>query len=134
MQKFLDQFNLTPYMALNFEQFIFRMADDMIEGYSGGNWGTMTVGKVVILLIPHDGERITLNNKVMGGTVETDRVTASAAFTSIVVNWFWNMLTESMSDIENQSFNGFHYDLRDEVYSDDPEHTINTSDYFSFTD
>lgn len=134
MQKFINQFDLSPLMAMQLENFIFRMADDMVQGYNGGSWRTKTVDGITILLIPDAAKEVTLDNRAMGGSVTTDHLTASAAFTSLVTNWYWNGNVKNLSFSSNKAFHDFHFGLRDAIYSDTPSTKINTNDYHSFTD
>ena len=138
MKNFLDQFPLAGIARLDLERFIFTQADKMVGGYGGGTWATKTVGKVIILLIPVDDKKapVTLTNYAFGGVVTTDYLTACAAFSSIVVNWYANLRAEQgrISDRTLEAISDYAYALRGEVYADAPVVPFNTSDYFSFTD
>lgn len=131
MIKFIAQFKLSPMTHVMFESFIYRVADKMIDGYNGGMWETKTVGKTVILLIPADG-KVKLKNQLSGSTVETDQVTASAAFTYLVVNWFWNEVAGDISDKSNELFDKCFFAIRDAVYADNSE--FDHSAFYNFTD
>lgn len=133
MQAFLAQFKLRPMMAFHLEQFILRNADRIVQGYTGGMWDDALVKKAKITLIPgKDDEQVTIHNIMGGGSITTDRLTASAAFVCCVVNWFWNMYTDKMTDKENAAMSKFYHALRDNVYGKNSG--VNTDDYFSFTD
>lgn len=134
MEKFLDQFNLNPFQRLDFEAFVFRAADAMVEGYMGGSWESREINGVRILIIPGSEESVKLNNPEGFGSVTTDRLTASAAFTCCINNWFWNAKTSVLSEAANEAFHKAHFGLRDMVYADNATHGINTNDYHSFTD
>jgi hypothetical protein len=136
MDKFLDQFDIPGMLRVRFEQFIFRQADQMVEGYCGGNWESRDIGGVRILLIPSadTSKQEHLTNQVFGGGVRTDHLTASAAFTSVVTNWFWHMVAEKgvIGEKEHNKFMAFHEGMKDAVYKKGSG--INQRDYFEFTD
>ena len=95
MNKFLDQFNLTPIERIDMEGFIFAQADRMVKGYNGGTWRSEALGDTRILIIPgNDDSPVTLENYAFGGTMVTDHKTASAAFSSMVANWYANLRYE----------------------------------------
>lgn len=132
MEKFIAQFKMTPMQALMFEQFIFRMADKVIDGYNGGMWGEQTLGKTLILTIPANGDRVGIHNVFGGETVTTDPLTASAAFTSLVNNWFWNEYAEKLSNTSNKAFEKAHHGLRRDAFS--TGNGVNHNDMFTITD
>ncbi len=135
MQQFLDQFVPGNIMlAINFENFIFNQASKMIAGYQGGNWESKEVDGVRILVIPGNATEHTLFVEMSGNQVTTDKDTASAAFTSLVVNWFWHVYANSMKESEHDLFNTFHHGLRNAVYSDTPAIPFNTDDFYTLTD
>lgn len=134
MEKFLNQFKLAPMMRVKFENFIFRAADALVVGYSGGFWNDDHVGKSCILAIPTNEPTITLRNERAGTEVTTDPLTASAAFTALVVNWFWNANSANIGDEANDEFSTFWHALCDDVYDDKSGNGINKDDYFTFTD
>lgn len=113
MNKFLDQFNLTPYQRMDMENFIFTQADKMVEGYRGGTWETTKVGDVTILVIPGDGD-ITLNNYAFGGSMTADATTAGAAFSSIVSNWYAGLRYEQgkATDAMLEAVSDYGYNLK----------------------
>lgn len=94
MKKFLDQFALTPLQRIDFEGFIFTQAERMLPGYNGGMWRTKKIGNVSILLLPVSDKTVTMNNYAFGGSMTTDHLTASAAFSSIVANWYAGLRAE----------------------------------------
>ena len=134
MNLFLKQFGLTPIQQIDLEQFVFTQADKMVGGYGGGSWHATKIGGVYMLVLPTTDKVITLTNYVHGGGVDTDHRTASAAFTSIVVNWYWNLRGEQgrLTTAQHEAFDTFSRKLRDAVYSDGSK--VTTSDYFNFTD
>jgi hypothetical protein len=134
MNLFLKQFGLTPVQRIGFEQFIFAQADKMVEGYGGGKWSATKIGGVYMLVLPVSEKTVTLNNYAFGGGIDADQYTASAAFTSVVVNWFWHLRAEQgrLTDAQHEAFDTFSRKLRDAVYSDGSK--VNTSDFFQFTD
>ena len=135
MQKFLDQFfPNSPMLALNFENFIFTQADKMVEGYNGGSWVAQEVNGVTILTIPGSADKVTIMSPMSGIEITTDRLSASAAFTSLVVNWFWHLYVRSMNETQFAAFDNFHHALRNAVYADDPETKLNTDDFYTLTD
>lgn len=135
MEKFLNQFNLTPMQRINFEAFIFRAADHLVKGYYGGVWESRNIGGALVLMIPgKDDQQFTLTVEMSGNVVTTTRLTASAAFTCLVTNWFWNMNANKLDDGANAAFQDKHYALRDAVYGDQSTHGIVTDDYFTLTD
>ena len=134
MQKFLDQFKLTPMQKVDMEAFIFAQADKMVEGYLGGMWETRDVGGVHILIIPGTSEQVRLINYAFGGDIVTDRLTASAAFSSIVANWYMGLRHEQGRFPADafQSFDTFNGAVGEAVYAKGSE--INKRDFFNFTD
>lgn len=133
MKKFLKQFNLSPMMNLRFESFIFNLADKLVVGYGGGIWKTKEIDGRSILLLPVTGY-VTLNNENSGTMVITDHITASAAFTYLAINWFWNNVTDNISDDSNEKFNEVFYALRDSVFSGKPSVKFDVNAFFTFTD
>lgn len=144
MQAFLDQFSnkaINGYQAVQFESLIFNMADKMIEGYKGGNWESMKIGKTTILVIPGNAPTVTLHNQMSGTSITTDRLTASAAFTALVTNWYWHFIA-GRNELSSTGYKVFqrHYEsLRADVYGrqkylKDNGLSIDTDAYFSFTD
>lgn len=131
MKKFLRQFNLTPFMHVEFESFIYKVTEKMVEGHNGGMWRTKTVGNAVIPLIPASG-RVKLTNRMNGSTVETDQLTASAAIAYLALNWFWNQVAGDISDKSNEAFDKCFYAIRDAVYADGSK--FDKSAFQSFTD
>lgn len=127
MQKFLDQFKLNPIQQLQLESFIFNVASNKVKGYNGGMWETQTLGKVEILLIPGEGE-VTMSAAY--SDVTTDRLTASAGFSSLVANWFWHAYAETMTDGQNAAFEK-HYNAMRRLGT---QHGLNMDDYFTLTD
>lgn len=135
MQKFLDQFFTgNTMMALNMEIFIFQQAGKVVEGYNGGNWTSQEINGARILNIPGSAEQHTINVEMSGNSVTTDKVSASAAFTSLIVNWFWHVYARSMTTEEFERFSKYHYTLRDALYSDEPTTNLDTDAIFTLTD
>lgn len=131
MEKFLNQFKLSPLHRVAMETFIFSQADTLVKGYCGGFWGDDHIDSLVFLTIPHNIGPITLYNPLSGTTIDTDPLTASAIFTFIVVNWYWNLQTEHLSDETNSAFFGWYFAFRDAVYD---SNLVNTNDFHTFTD
>lgn len=135
MEKFLDQFKLSPMMRVKMENYIFSVARAIIVDYNGGFWTEDYVGQSCILAIPSNGKpEITLRCEAMGWEVTTDIYTASAAFTALVVNWFWNTETDKMGDDANDEFATYHFALRDDVYQKKASHNLDLSAYMKITD
>lgn len=133
MQKFLKQFNLSPMMNLRFESFIFNLADKMVVGYGGGMWKTKQIDGQSILLLPVDGP-VVLSSPMSGTSVTTDHITASAAFTYLAINWFWNNVTDTISDDSNGKFSEIYFGIRNSVFADKPTVKFDTQAFFDFTD
>lgn len=131
MQKFLDQFKLGVMQALRLEAYIFACADEKVAGYHGGQWDSAVIDSVTILMIPGEGDA-TLSAAY--SDVTTDRLTASVAFTSLVVNWWWHHNNDTLTEAQQDAFYNYHHALRDMVYDDNAKHTINKSHYFNITD
>jgi hypothetical protein len=120
-------------MGVHFERFMFGLADKMVVGYNGGNWESMKLGRTRIVLLPgNKAEQVTLVNLMSGTTITTDHLTASAIFTCMLNNWFWNQYAGKLTDAQNQRFMTAHNMLREAVYGKNSG--INTTDYFNFTD
>ena len=131
MQKFLNQFNLRPNIALALEQFIFSISDNKVEGYVGGVFTDKEVDGVTIFMLP---EASSYNISASFSAVHTDHLTSSAAITMLAINWFWNKYTDRLTDAENEAFHDYYYKLRDMVWSDKATHAIDRSDFFNITD
>lgn len=127
MQKFLSQFKLSPMMTMLLEAHIFNVASRKVKGYNGGVWESKTLGKVEILLIPGEGD-VTMSAAY--SDVTTDRLTASAGFSSLVANWFWHSYAESMTKAQNAAFEK-HYNAMRRLGT---QHGLNMDDYFTLTD
>jgi hypothetical protein len=110
MEKFLDQFGLTPMQRVNFEQFVFGMADRMVGGYCGGMWETREVNGVHMLLIPEDETKpvqlkaFKYGEDMFAVDLETDHATASATFSVMVTTWYWNINVNRLSDDAQEKF------------------------------
>ena len=138
MQKFLDQFNLNPMQRVQFEMFIFGMADKMVGGYCGGVWETREVNGSHMLLIPEDETaRIELNSFEYGGDrfaedIKTDHATASATFTVMVTTWYWNMNHARLSDDSQRQFSKVHENIANGVRK--KANGYDVASYFRYTD
>ncbi len=131
MEKFLDQFKLSPLHRIAMASFIFSLADDMVKGYGGGFWNDDHFDSLVFLRIPSNTGPITLHIEASGNTIETDSLTASAAFTFIAVIWYWNIQSENLSHETNEAFSEWYFAFRDAVYD---SNLVNTNDFHTFTD
>ena len=133
MHKFLTQFTLSPMQRLDLEMFIFNQASRMIEGYNGGVWDSQLIGNKFIILIPAYApmQRITLNNYAFGGSITTDRLTASAIFNSMVTNWYMNLRAEQnrITDAAIDAIDNFGHHLRQHA-----KNLPNPGDFYRFTD
>lgn len=118
MKKFNDQFKLTPGMLFAFDNFIYSGSVSIL-GRASGYWNVKTVNGVVMLMLGDNdktngvGDRVEFFNPLTGDKTMTDRVTASAAFTLMMVNWFWNRHAERFDDATNEAFERVYYALRD---------------------
>jgi hypothetical protein len=130
--QFIKQFALTKNQGAIFDDFLNEIAYEKINGYDGGEWGKKKMDGKTILLIPGNSKEITISTGF--DEVTTDRITASVAFTYILVNWFWNQLSDKFSDDQNDKFMGFYFGLRDYVYASNSTHGINMDDFFKLTD
>lgn len=117
MNKFLDQFKLTPMQRVDMENFIFTQADKMVPGYCGGTWESVKLGDTLVLVIPGQGDTVTLENYAFGGSMTTDRLTASAAFCSCVTNWYAGLRYEQgrASDAMLEAVSDYGYNLKTAV-------------------
>lgn len=134
MRKFLSQFALTPMQRVDMENFIYTQADKMLANYAGGTWASKTIGDgAVILMLPVADKKapVTLTNYAFGGSVTTDHLTASAAFSSIVSNWYANLRYEQnkASDAMLEAVSNYGYAVRAAA-----DKLPNSRDFFSFTD
>lgn len=130
--KFIEQFDLNPVQGLLLDRYAQGIARNKVRGFDGGQWGTTTIDGLVILLLPCDGDELTMSAAY--NDVTADRLTVSAAFTCLLVNWYWNQYTDSMTDEQNEKFHNYYFGLRNAVYADKKTHTIDTSKYFDLTD
>lgn len=139
MQKFMNQFAaLSPALLFQFDCFIYSRGVKAL-GRTAGLWESKEIGGVHMLLLgendvkPDHGDKFKFFNEMTGDTNYTDRVTASAAFTLMVVNWFWNLHSEKMGDAANEAFERVYFALKAGVYEDKAA-GINTRDFFNITD
>lgn len=134
MEKFLDQFNLTPMARVDLESFIYAQADKMLEGYHGGMWESQKIGDVWVLTLPGSGDNVRLINYAFGGDIVTDPLTAAACFASIVTNWYMGLRYEQgrITDAAIESFSDYAGRLGDAVFKKDSG--VNSQDYFNFID
>jgi len=133
MKQFLDQFHLPIKDSLFMERVAFALAEKSIRGYNGGNWKSEIVEDVRILMIPESDTGLYTFRGTYADTT-TDRLTASAAFTYILVNHVWHMLNGRLNEQQNDAFHTQFFDIRNMVYADDATHCINTNDFFAITD
>lgn len=132
MRAFLNQFELPKMVQLRFESFMFRLADQMIEGYSGGTWKTTHLGGSVIVKIPTDAKTVTLTSPISGATAELDTHTASVIFSFLAACWFWESHVESMSDVSFEAFSNYRYGIKNSVFIDNSK--VNDQAFYNFTD
>lgn len=134
MQKFIDQFNLRPGLAVALEQTLFSFADEKVQGYRGGVWEEKEVRKgVFITLIPFRGEE-TFTMSSAYSDVEADHITVSAAVSAVAVNWFWHRNAAIMTDAENKAMQKYYDAMRAVVFGKKKDHGINSDKYFTLTD
>lgn len=139
MDKFMGQFkNLTPGQVFALDNYIYAQGVRML-GRTAGNWESVKVGDVWALKLgDNDTVNCTTDGRVAASTpfqyVETDALTASVAFTALVVNWFWNENAQRMTDEANEEFERVHFGLRDGVWADNPTVKLNLSAYNKLTD
>ncbi len=129
---FIKQFGPDPLRGFHFDAYAQVVARKKVRDFNGGQWDTANIDGLTILLLPCDGDELTMSAAY--NDVTADRLTVSAAFTCLLVNWFWNQFTESLTDEQNQKFHNFYFGLRNAVYADKKTHTIDTSKYFDLTD
>ena len=138
MEKFLDQFGLAPMQRVQFEMFVFSMADKMVGGYCGGVWETREVNGVHMLLIPEDAtKRVQLKAFEFNGDwfavdLETDHATASATFTVMVLTWFWNSRASSLTADQHDKFGRVYEAIGNAVHK--KANGFDTSAYSRYTD
>ena len=130
--KFLKQFKLTPVQGLWFDNYCYGLACKKIRNFTGGQWNTAKVGDLIVLLPPSQGDTLTMGAAY--SDVTADRLTVGAAFTLLLVNWYWNEMTDSLTDEQNEAFSDYYFGLRDAVWADNPNHTIDTGKFFDLTD
>jgi hypothetical protein len=140
MKHFNAQFNaLTPAMRMKFDNFIYALGVRML-GRTSGMWESVKVGDVYALKmglydnVQRDDAGNVVMTTIFGQTEHTDSLTASVAFTALVVNWFWNENADSMSDEAMQQFERVHFGLRDGVRADKPNVKLDKSAYHNLTD
>lgn len=129
---FIKQFGLDPIQGFHFDAYAQAVARKKVRDFNGGQWGTANIDGLTILLLPCDGDELTMSAAY--NDVTADRLTVSAAFTCLLVNWYWNQYTDRMTDDQNEKFHNFYFGLRNAVYADKKTHTIDTSKYFDLTD
>lgn len=139
MQKFIEQFKLSPAMTFKFDNMIYSHARTML-GRTAGMWDTETVGDNVTFLRVGDHDHVAnryhngiqFYNPLSGDRTVTDIKTASAAFTLFVINWFWNANYEHLSEETNEAFERVYYGLRDAATCN--KFGINGRDFLNITD
>lgn len=133
MKSFLSQFHISGMQKIRLEQFIYNLADQMIQGYNGGRWPAAKFGKVSCLTIPGNDATVTLSSPLSGVSVTTDRNTASVIFSFMVTAWFWERHSETMNDVISEAFSTVYNTIKDQVYSTDNK-KIDSNAFFRFTD
>ncbi len=138
--KFIEQFTfLRGSLFLAFDSFIYGQGIQML-GRRSGNWEAVKVGTVYALMLGEGDVNLTNDGRVhmvvpmSGNEVDTDATTASVAFTLLVVNWFWGMHHESLSDAENEAFSAYYEALRHGMWEDNPTVKLNNRDMFTLKD
>lgn len=133
MRKFLTMLGLSEMQKIDFERFVFTQADNMLPGYkgNGGVWEAQELGNTIILMLPVPDGEVTLYNYMSGNEIKTDRVTASAAFSVLVVNWFLNLRYEQgrLSDASLAKLTDAYHLLRGNIGN-----VPDASAFFDFTD
>ena len=130
IDRFLSQFNLSPMMRVHFENYIYPMADRMVEGYTGGTWGEVKLGNVWVLVIPSKDDRVTVNSEF--NSADMDKATAGAAFTFFLVSEFWNRFNDRMGGAAQEAFEATYFGIRDAAYTDGSG--IDQKSFYKFTD
>lgn len=140
MKNFLAQFSaLTPAQVFKFDNYIYALGVKQL-GRRSGMWASVKVGEVYSLRLG-DGDAVNLTpdgrvrvETIFGSIAETDALTASVAFTMLVVNWFWNANAVTMSEEANEQFSRVHFGLRDGAFADNSNVTLDQSALFTLTD
>jgi hypothetical protein len=136
MKNFLNQFraHLSPLQLVMFESFIFGMADKMVEGYNGGKWNSVQMGKTWGLTLPVNGDangRVRIETPFGNATV-TDHKTASAIFTFLVLSWYFEKVYERLTPAGFAAFDTAKMQMGDFVRN--KKNGYNTRDFFNLTD
>lgn len=127
--------------GLEFEAFVFAIADKMIPGYSGGVWTTQHLPNgTVALVVPEssaymkDG-KLRLVGMMNHCDVWTDPRSAGVAISILAVNWYWHRLADKgvCTQAQHSFFQRLYDRLRDGAFSD-KNNTLDTSAIFSFID
>ena len=118
MQTFLNQFKLTPGLTFAFDNFIYSQGVKIL-GRTSGMWSSRKVGEAYTLVLGDrdvpvgpDG-KVRVVNPLAGGSYLLTPENAALGFSLMVVNWFWNLNAERMSDETNEAFEAAYYALRD---------------------
>lgn len=136
MKNFLNQFrkSLNPMGLVMFENFIFSRADTMVPSYGGGKWPSVKMGEawgLSLPVTPDKAGRVTVNSP-FGNSITTDPRTASAAFTFLVVSWYFESVYERLTPAGFAAFEAIKDGIRDAVY--DKTAGYDTDAFWSLTD
>lgn len=123
MKEFIDQFALSPYLSSYMEGMIGALASRLVDDYTGGAWTSTEVSGTRILLLPKKGNKFTLKSNK--GPVPTDHLTASLAFTKLLVEWCTSKFSAKLDQEKQQSLANYSATL--DTLSSSPN--INTVDY-----
>lgn len=118
MDNFLSQLKLTPGLTFTFDNFIYSNGVRIL-GRTSGMWSDRKVGDVYTLALGKgdvpvgpDG-KVKVVNILSGDSYLLTPENAALGFTLMVVNWYWNMNTERMTDATNEAFRKVYFGLLD---------------------
>lgn len=106
--KFYDQLNaIHPALVLMFDRFLLSNADQMVEGYNGGQWQDVGLGvNLYALQVPSDDSgRVRLTNGNNYCDVRTDARSAGVALTILSLNQLLWWVSEKGNDALTQKVN-----------------------------
>ncbi|MDQ3038877.1 MAG: hypothetical protein M3R16_03615 [Pseudomonadota bacterium] len=133
MKNFIEQFDfLSPLALATMEAYFYNLADKMVEGYTGGSWQDLQVGKCRAVQIPAPDSGLL---HVIGAEnqcdVTTDARTAGIGLSIIVANHFWHGYADKVGPKANAVFKRASQGLKDAAFRDK---TVDHSALYSIID
>ena len=109
--------------GIEFENFLYNIADEHLVGYEGGMWNfyEVLVGdtKVPLMLINEDKDKASLNGAF--NEIETNGFTASLAIFQMALNHFMFYLADKGYDSTMKKVDTMYNTLREYIFTDNKQ-------------